>query len=259
MEFIATIEAVYLVAGMLLIMVYWSTPMRMYGLGAEITALIGTCFLGIGIGDDNKGSIIFGVLLLGLSIYIFFIAHRGSQKAEKVKQEVAQLATFDEKTNILTLNGRGAQLNSCIVMKEHKRYDISHKDDEYIYTGATSGGITMGGVTKFEGYDYISKISKTNRYELNYYGKSIFKIRLSSDLLSQAKVSPIKEYLDNGTEIIVVDPKKFNNMGFNQRDLVQLMRTNRSMYLSVTGRMMEPGYPEYEKCKKIYDWICNDK
>lgn len=255
----AEIAAILVIVGIGVIAVYWSTPMRSYGIGAGVSVILGCMIIALGSGENNTAMLFMGVLLIFLSVYLFFLAKRGSQEVEKVKQEVAQLATFDEKTNILTLNGRGAQLNSCIVMKEHKRYDISHKDDEYIYTGATSGGITMGGVTKFEGYDYISKISKTNRYELNYYGKSIFKIRLSSDLLSQAKVSPIKEYLDNGTEIIVVDPKKFNNMGFNQRDLVQLMRTNRSMYLSITGRMMEPGYPEYEKCKKIYDWICNDK
>lgn len=73
----------------------------------------------------------------------------------------------------LYLKKRGPLLSRAIKISAHRHYSVSYKPDEYIYTGASSGGISMGSVEKIDGYNYISSSKKTGQYFIEYSGNMI--------------------------------------------------------------------------------------
>jgi hypothetical protein len=132
--------------------------------------------------------------------------------------------------------------------------------EKYVYTGATVGGVTTGGVSKIGGYvdglDY-----DTDKYELvlkkvvaKINGKKVIQsnviktIYLNNELLEEAKNSEIECYIQ-GRKIVVVEeveiPSKLKYLSGAQA--ANLLKAYES-----------EGYPTKEKCELILEWLCKN-
>ena len=133
---------------------------------------------------------------------------------------------------------------------------ISYKPKEYVYTGATVGGVTTGGIHEQGGYNYVSGYRDTGRYQLQYEDEKfrrylITKIQLSDELYNKAKESPIKDYLDNEKkQIKVVEELRPSSVVRQQMEMGNF-QTARQIF---ANEMVE-GYPTYDKCQKIINWL----
>lgn len=162
--------------------------------------------------------------------------------------------SYNNYSNTLDLKKRGAPIAKAVKIAADKDYTTSYKPEEYVYTGATVGGVTTGGIHKQGGYEYISGEAKTGKYQLQYNGQYISKIQLTDELFREAKNSRIKNYLDYSKKQILM------NEEVKASDTVRFamnsgnMTAARDMYM----REMKAGFPTYEKAKSILDWICGN-
>lgn len=175
-----------------------------------------------------------------------------SQQKELLKTILRGVATYDSNNRVLTLKKRGSSLTGALAIKDDKNYFISYKPEKYIYTSATVGGITTGGVTKTGGYNYISGSQKSGKYQILYYDDLVSRIALTEELFLQAKESPIAKYLDESTkEIVVIQPIQTSLV---TKSLLASGNINAAMNLGM--KESKEGYPSYEKCTAILNWIC---
>lgn len=128
---------------------------------------------------------------------------------------------------------------------------------KYIYTSATVGGITTGGITEVGGYTDITKYS-SHTFELRLkevrktpdnkdavYTRLIKKIELSSDLLKIAKKSKIAQYIKGDCIVVIEDvdlPTGIMDMPVNTALHAYDVQTSK-------------GYPSMKKCIDIIEWI----
>ena len=128
---------------------------------------------------------------------------------------------------------------------------------KYIYTSATVGGITTGGITEVGGYTDITKYS-SHTFELRLkevrktpdnkgavYTRLIKKIKLSSDLLKRAKKSKISQYIKDDC-IVVIEDADISAETFN-------MPLNTALH--TYDVQASKGYPSMKKCIDIIEWM----
>lgn len=256
-----TFFVILLVIGLLVFCMGFHSSVRSYWLGGGTLLMFGGMLAGIGVNpsrdapNGSPGMVAFGVILLACAIPVLIIGWKKETENTKNVMTAAQYASFDESKFILTLKGRSRSLSSMLSMRKHQVMEISTKPEEYVYRSVTVGAVTTGGVEKHGGYDYISNVQNSGNYELNYNGKAVFTIKLTSELANEARRSNIAEYVNRSNEIVVVDPSKYTKSPLGQDSLVTLMRTNYNAYASHAAKLMAPGFPSYEKCRAILDWI----
>ena len=254
-----------LVIGLLIFCFGFQSAMRKYWLGSGTLLMLGGMFAGIGCNpardapNGSPGMVVLGIILMLCAIPVIIIGCKRSTENTQNVQNAAKLASYDGQRFILTLKGRGPSLASMLSMRKHQVMAISTKPEAYVYRSVTVGAVTTGGVEKRGGYDYISNVQNSGNYELIYGGKTVFTIKLTPELAREAQQSSISAYLNRGNEIIVVDPKKYQKSPMNQTDLATLMRTNYNAYASHAAKLMASGFPNYEKCKAIFDWALGGK
>lgn len=140
----------------------------------------------------------------------------------------------------LSITKRDTRFSQIVKIVADTTPIATYSPEKYIYTGATVGGITTGGVSKIGGYG--TKAVKNGRYNLelvNQQGGLIERIKLTPELSQKARESVVAQYLsEQGDEIIVVLPygSKINGKE------VDIFSPERS--------------PTYEKCKDILNWLC---
>lgn len=204
------------------------------------------------------GTVIVIIILIGIiAIEILSINNKNIVPArnERMWSRTAAYVDYIPAQSVLKVKKRGPELSKAIKILDDKDYTISYKPEEYIFTSATVGGITTGGVDKIGGYSYISGSTKTGKYQLWYIDKLIRRIQLSDTLFAQAKKSPIAEYLDKTTKEIVVISTV--SPSYATQMLLRAGHTNSA--LDNMRRESKAGYPSYEKCIKIMNWLCSDE
>ena len=255
-----TFFIVLLVVGLLIFCFGFHSPLRRYWLSSGTLLMLGGMFAGIGINpsrDAPNGSVamvVLGVVLIICAIPIFIIGFKKDDEHSKNVMNAVKLAAYDEQHHTLTLKARDHSLSSMLSMRKHQVMEISTKPEEYVYRSVTVGAVTTGGVEKRGGYDYISNVQNSGNYELNYNGKTVFTIQLAPGLAEQARRSRVAAYME-GSKIVVVDPKKYTKSPLGQKELATLMRTNYNAYASHAAKLMAPGFPDYEKCNTILNWV----
>lgn len=147
-----------------------------------------------------------------------FVVLGGESRAKKKKLKDIQKAqegalNYDPKTQTVILKRRHETNAKRFILKNYVSTRVGYTPEKLIFTSATVGGVTTGGVDKVGGYGTEQK--STDRYNVFFtYVSSekdelkeveVKKIALSDELLEQAKKSNIKKYL-NGNKIIIVEP-----------------------------------------------------
>lgn len=219
--------------------------------------------------------IIFWILVLILFIFIVIIAEIRMAKARKEKQlKIEQRKRYEEKFKDsikqyasisksyghgifywkLTINERRKEFFQLIKIRDDQNIIMDYEPARYIYTSATVGGITTGGVETIGGHDYVAGKVESGKCELLYLGEAveqtIERIQLTDSLYEEAKKSNIKKYLNDEKQIVVVA---------QPGDLItatQICNFNSPMGSLVLQNVAKQGYPTRKKCLEIMNWIC---
>lgn len=110
-------------------------------------------------------------LAIVILIALFFIWHFFSQKHDDMIAKTKAAATFTKVTSYsgyLTIHSRSPITRSAINTDAERGVTLNYTPDKYIYTSATVGGITTGGVSKIDGGYSAGLGEKTGVYNLYY-------------------------------------------------------------------------------------------
>lgn len=187
-----------------------------------------------------------------VSFFIFVDAPR----YKKLIKHAESISTY--KDGVLSITKRDAVFKTVIGIKPYYSSKVAYKPEQYVYTGATVGGITTGGVHKEGGYNYISSTHKTAKCELHYHGdkqKVIDKIQLTPALAEEArKCAQIKGFLNEKDQIALE-----SNIPMSRMDSELFLYFGKSqsaeMY-NITSKYAEMRAPSREKCEIIIEWLC---
>ena len=185
--------------------------------------------------------VFFGLIFFALGMSIF--KANGLVALEK---EIVYIKSL----NTVVLKKRTPDVRKVISIVPAKDYTISHVPEELHYASVTVGGVTTGGTYTTGGYDNISS-KKNGLYEMKY-GKdnSVYKIDLSDELYTEAKNSPISQYLNTMKQIVVE-----SHDGLSEAESKSMLHN-----LETTGwvgnEYAKIGKPTKEKCQAILDWMC---
>ena len=182
------------------------------------------------------------------------------QKDIKRIEEANETLRFHYSTasKSLDITYRTSDFSKLIISRRFKNTYLKDVPEKYVYTGATVGGVTTGGVSKVGGYtdglDY-----DTDKYELllkdvktKINGKKVIQshviktIYLNNELLEEAKNSEIECYI-KGRNIVVVEEVELPS------NLKYLSGTQAANMLKAYE---SEGYPTKEKCEAILEWLC---
>ena len=136
-----------------------------------------------------------------------------------------------------------------MLMQQYQLFQISYKPLQVHIGSATVGGVTSGGVYTTGDYHYISGEHTNGLCRLEYTGCIVAKIQLSEPLYAEAKKSSIKKYLNSEKQIEVIKPETVSTSDLE----IAYKLLNETGY--VGNKFAKNGYPKYEKCKEIMDWI----
>lgn len=209
------------------------------------------------------------VFLVLWCTYVVLEDNKKKASLKEIQERTQDSLKYDPETGKITLTERN---KSYAKMFDLERYITTHhgySQEKLLFTSATVGGITTGGVDKIGGYGTEQK--KTDRYNLVYKyvdpmdnssKKGIVKeIVLSEELLEEAIHSDIRVYL-NEDRIIVVSPLVSSEK--EKRGIVNQYRIsggNSDSYVAAMANIEENDkirtMPTFQKSIAILKWISN--
>lgn len=175
-------------------------------------------------------------------------------KRNFAKAKTASLISYNESNLTATLINRSPKIANVIKIKKDHNYTIGYKPETLHIGAASVGGVTTGGSYTTGGYNYVSGVSKSGYYNLEYDGHMITKIKLTSEQFDMAKKSVIvAPYLnEKERQIDVHAPVQPPSEMEVKMMLNSLERTG---YVGNAGNAKE-GYPSKRKCEQILAWLC---
>lgn len=174
--------------------------------------------------------------------------HEAEQIMKKalLEKELKQYATFSN--GVLKLTKCSPQFSNALQISKVMYTPMSYNPARYIYTSATVGGITTGGVDKVGGnYVRSGKKVDSGKNKLLYWGQKVKQIQLTDELYKKAQMSKIKKYLNDNKQIVVE-----GEAGGGLEVASQIFGAC-SMEVQM---ILYAGYPSDLKCREIIDWIC---
>lgn len=158
------------------------------------------------------------------------------------------------------LKEKHPDFKKLLTYEVHENSIYTDVPKKYIYTSATVGGVTTGGITEVGGYTDVTKYS-SHAFELRLkevkktadgkeaiYTKVIKKIELTSNLLKVAKKSKISQYIKDDCIVVIEDVDI--SAGISNTP------TNTALHLYDV--QTSKGYPSMKKCIDIIEWISNN-
>ena len=113
-------------------------------------------------------------------------------RKNKFQEDTKGLWEVDTVNHTVTIYKRHPSLSKMFYYTEYEATQTTYTKEEYVFTAATVGNVTVGGVDKIGGYK--DKKVKTGKYELSFSydgltSTNIKRIYLSKELLQAAKRS----------------------------------------------------------------------
>lgn len=196
------------------------------------------------------------VAIVAVSAIIDEIIRKSNKKAEQAQTD--DYIQFHSNTNTLEVNKKSKLLRKRLKVEEYKSTNVNYTPEKLIYTSATVGGITTGGVSKVGGVGseklYSAKCELFYEYldDQNNIAKSpINRITLSNDLLEKARNSIVSEYLE-GNSIVVVEKLVESTATIN--GLIKMGNSIGAMNVMEQDKVRT--LPTRDKCNRIIRWLC---
>lgn len=208
-------------------------------------------------GETHMGMFIYLIFFFGIILTYLYLSENHEKKEIKTNEEnatiisaISRRAFYDDDSRTLVLNEIEPLLTQLITIKADRNMSVQHEPEKLHIGAVTVGNVTTGGSYKTGGYNYIKNEGKSGKYLMYFNGKQLQTIRLSNNLYQKAQHSPISAYLDHSKRVInVVDPVSMTN--FESEVAFKMLQSG---YIDPK---LKQGYPSYDKCKRILEWITN--
>lgn len=219
---------------------------------------LGTIFGSMG-WDENL-LVILGVLLSsGLFALILYISRRNKEQNHKM---TCENMTYYSPNETLVLLKRSSVNKKVVKAKPFVIPKLNYHEAQYVFTSATVGGITTGGVHKTGDYHTLDA-THTGKYEINYFSfcsndyKRVKKIKLSPELTELAKQdSFIRMFLKEENTLVLQNPAK-RNVSHETSLLMKSGKTD----MAINNLLQNNSDTQLTKneCDRIISWIsCDD-
>lgn len=111
--------------------------------------------------------IVFVVSFIAIILYVSIENIGNDAVPPKVLQINTYLSYFSD-CDLLILKRRTSDIRSAIKVEASRHVNLTSVPDKLVYTGATVGGVSMGGFHVQKGGNYASLGAKTGTYYLSY-------------------------------------------------------------------------------------------
>ena len=158
-------------------------------------------------------------LVLGTALFLGVILAYGKYKAneyKRIKEATKDTMKYDLGSETLTLIERRNSNGIALKIRQMTDHNLKYHEAQYVYTGATVGGITTGGIHKTGDYHTIESTS-TGKYEICYKDR---------DILNNDQLYPIKRIKLTNEMVEKAKKDKLLNSFLNDNTLVLQKRTN---------------------------------
>ena len=207
------------------------------------------------------------ITVIGIAVVLFLVL-KGEKKDKNalktLQEQTKSILTVDKNTGRVTITQRHKAFAKLFTCENYVSTRHGYAEEKLIFTSATVGGVTTGGVEKVGGYGTEKK--KTDKCNLVYQyvdpknnqTKKVYvtAIQLSESLRKSAKLSKIKEYLD-GNSLIVVTPLVSSEK--EKQAYLNLHRISGGGYSTHLANLEEDDrirtLPTLQKCNDIISWI----
>ena len=209
-----------------------------------IAIIIGIILIASGSSAIGAYPLVIGLIPLVLGAQIV----KGNKKKMAIKESGLR---FIDESGTLEIKERKPEVAN--VVKIQTDYDAIVKYEPVkLHVGAvTVGEVTSGGAFTTGGYNYLAGTKKNGKYKLTAFGQTIRQIQLSDEQYLSAKQSNIAKYLNDKHQIeVIVHVYRTDE---EMRSMIQNLQKSSYLY---GGETMKKGYPSYEKCMEIMDWLC---
>lgn len=158
--------------------------------------------------------------------------------------------------NIIVLRKRDPKIRKFIKVSKVIIPDIKYNPAQYIYTSATVGGITTGGITKI-GDNYSYSYTGTNKCALYIKSKKLDIQTIqtqSQEIIESAKNHPIVKKFVNGNQIVLL-----HEASPNTTEKLKHASTlgNAPLFKSIAKQYYIETRLTKDECEAILDWLCS--
>ncbi len=164
-----------------------------------------------------------------------------------------------DKNGVGHLSGFKQNTRNKVRIKKFIMTDIKQNPTEYIYTSATVGGITTGGITKIGG-NYAYTHSGTNKYKLysSISGEKIEikKIQMETpEVIESAEKHPIVKNFIKGNQLVLENE-------LSAQSIDNLQAAGRFQDVSYFKKIATQNYIETlltkSQCEAVLNWMCDE-
>ena len=205
------------------------------------------------------------IVMIAVLVYAAYLKKKTKRDTERKEKEQLEMEKgFCSYSNgRLVLLKRDSMISQFVSIREHMYYSTKDNPTKVHYGSATVGGVTTGGVYTTGGGKSFNGQIPSGKWELVFTGyippvdngaNVIKDIKLSDELLEEAKASNICKYLSDWGTIIVVTKEKVFSSNTNIAFMEAQRMVNNVTSLE-TQRKLAAGYPSQAMCQEIYDWI----
>lgn len=219
--------------------------------GAVLTAF------GVGVDATTYISLVLGTILF-IGVYVAYDEYKQNAR-KQVREAVKDTMKYNISTETLTLMERRDSNDMALRIRQMTDYNLKYHEAQYVYTGATVGGITTGGIHKTGDYHTIDSTS-TGKYEICYKGGDLLNpdrlcpiksIKLTYEMVEKAKKDKlIQSFLKDNTLVL---EKKTNNNGELMKSA--LNANNTTLAMQIAKKDYFDKQLTKEECTQIVNWI----
>ena len=195
-------------------------------------------------------------LIFGPFIQGAIIEKLHGEEIRRENERINKLMSFRDGTLSITARDPGFQHRITIESIQHTNY--KYNDPKLVYTGATVGGVSMGGF-HVEGGDYTKQVSDSGKFRLMYQGLlPIKKIYLTSQLLAEAEKDPVvSKFLDGGE----LDLRYWGrvNKAWSDSAIYAASRGDVQLLQYANQQANLDTYLSREDCVYVSQWLCGEK
>ncbi len=198
-----------------------------------------------------------GIFIFCISlILIFFIALVITAKVEDSRhKKTGNTLSYDFFAHRLELKSRVSANRKVLKAEPIYQSDVNYEPAKYVYTGATVGGITTGGVHK-TGDKYTTSVNQSGKFKIKYKSyegpKDIDEIKLTPELIYQAQNNPFISKFLQGDRLVLEKPKdkrddKLLSFMAERGDVLTAMKLDNQNKLS--GELTK------DDCIQVINWV----
>ena len=187
---------------------------------------------------------------------------------EQIQKAAGTALLYDAESETITINEIREDTFKRIRPEKYESKIYGFTPEKLVYTSATVGGITTGGIDKVGG-SFTSVKANTDKYRLVYryvghegcinksYNGYIKKIKLSKAIAKKVSGTPMEKLYDDGYIIVESDPSpKWEQLKTTCVKLYGTSKDGISEYSNIQEAERVDTLPTIEKCQLILNWIC---